>query len=251
MEDHVLTLWTWNLFGIEIPITNVVVMMWIAMAVIILWAFLATRKLKSVPRGLQNTAEILVEVINNFAEEIIGKDGKKYAAYLGTVGLFLGIGNTIGALFMGELTNGIICPPTRTLAIPAALAIMTILLAIGAGIKKKGILGFIKRLFKPVAIMFPFNLIEFITKPLSLSMRLFGNIFGAYILMELLHSVVPVGIPAVACLYFDLFDGGLQTFVFVLLTAIYIGEEVEEEELEEKVKKKKKKKPELRMGVSA
>lgn len=244
MQDHVVTLFT--IPGIDIPITNVVVMSWITMGVIILWAFLSTRKLKLVPKGLQNTAEIVVETLNNFAESMMGKAGRKYAAYLGTIGLFLAIANTIGALFMSEITNGIICPPTRTMAVPIALALMTITIAIGAGIRKKGIIGFIKRLFKPVPFMFPFNILEFIIKPLSLSMRLFGNVFGAYVAMELLFNAIPWGLPAIACLYFDLFDGGLQTFVFVLLTSLYIAEEIEEEE-EEEIEEK----PEYRMGVSA
>ena len=230
MGDHVVTLFT--IPGIDIPITNVVVMSWIVMAIITLWAVLSTRKLKMVPKGLQNTAEIVVETLNNFATNMIGKDGRKYAAYLGTIGLFLAISNTIGALFMSEITNGIICPPTRTMAVPVALALMTITIAIGAGIKKKGIIGFIKRLFQPVPFMFPFNILEFIIKPLSLSMRLFGNVFGAYVAMELLFNAIPWGLPAVASLYFDLFDGGLQTFVFVLLTSLYIAEEIEEEEEE-------------------
>ena len=137
MGDHVITLWTWNLFGLELPITNVILMSWITMAIIILWAFLSTRKLRQVPRGLQNTAEIVVEALNNFATTHMGHEGRKYAAYLGTIGLFLAISNTIGALFMTSVTNGIICPPTRTMAVPMALALMTITIAIGAGIKKK------------------------------------------------------------------------------------------------------------------
>lgn len=234
MGDHVVTLW--NIPGIDIPITNVMLMSWIVMAIIILWVFISTRKLKLVPTGMQNAVEIVVETINNFSENMIGKDGRKYAPYLGTIGLFLAISNTIGALFMTQITNGIICPPTRTMAVPVALAAMTIVIAIGAGIRKKGITGFIKRLFKPVIFMFPFNILEFIIKPLSLSMRLFGNVFGAYVAMELLFNAVPWGLPAVASLYFDLFDGGLQTFVFVLLTALYIAEEVEDEEEAEEEK---------------
>ena len=244
MQDQVVTLFT--IPGIDIPITNVVVMSWITMIVIILWAFLSTRNLKAIPKGLQNTAELVVETLNNFAENQIGKGGKSYAAYLGTIGLFLAIANTIGALFMTTLTNGVIAPPTRTMAIPVALAMMTIVIAIGSGIKKKGIIGFIKRLFKPIPFMFPFNILEFIIKPLSLSMRLFGNVFGAFITMELLLHSAPWGFPAIASLYFDLFDGGLQTFIFVFLTALYIGEEVEEEEEEELEEK-----PVYRMEVKA
>ena len=229
MEDGIEVLW--NIPGLNIPISNVVVMSWITMAVIILWAWFATRNMKLVPKGLQNTAEVVVEIINNFAENIIGeKSGKQFAPYLGTIGLFLGIVNMAGALFMSELTDGVIGPATRGLAIPLALAIMTICLAIGAGLYKRGIKGYIKRLFSPLPIMFPFNLLEFVIKPLSLSMRLFGNILGAYILMEMLIGALPYILPGVACLYFDIFDGGLQAFVFVLLTTLYISEEVGEKE---------------------
>ena len=228
MEDGVQVVW--NIPGLDIPITNVVLMSWIAMLVIIIWAWASTRKMKLVPKGLQNTAELAVETINNFTENLIGKSGRQFAPYIGTVALFLGIVNTIGALFMDKLTGGVIAPATRNMAIPVALAIMTIVLAIGAGIYKRGGIGYIKRLFEPLPIMFPFNVLEFLIKPLSLSMRLFGNILGAYILMEMLSSVLPAIAPPVACLYFDLFDGGFQAFVFVLLTSLYISEEVGEKE---------------------
>lgn len=228
MKDGVQVVW--NIPGLDIPITNVVVMSWIAMLLIIIWAWASTRKMKLVPKGLQKSAELVVETINNFAENIIGKSGKQFAPYLGTVALFLGIVNTVGALSMSEVTGGVISPATRSMGIPVALAIMTIVLAIGAGIYKRGGLGYIKRLFEPLPIMFPFNVLEFVIKPLSLSMRLFGNILGAYILMEMLISVLPVIAPSIACLYFDIFDGGLQAFVFVLLTSLYISEEVGEKE---------------------
>ncbi len=228
MEDGVQVVW--NIPGVDIPITNVVLMSWIAMAVIIVWAWVSTRKLELVPKGLQKSAELVVENINNFAESIIGKSGRQFAPYLGTIALFLGIVNTVGALSMSKLTGGVIAPAARSLGIPVALAGMTILLAIGAGIYKRGGIGYIKRLFQPMPIMFPFNLLEFIIKPLSLSMRLFGNILGAYILMEMLISVLPTIAPSIVCLYFDIFDGGLQAYVFVLLTSLYISEEVGEAE---------------------
>lgn len=228
MDDGIRVIW--NIPGLDIPVTNVVVMSWIGMAIIIVWALVSTRKLKLVPVGLQNTAEIFVETLTNFSENIIGHAGRKFAPYLGTVALFLAFANTLGALFMSELTGGLVAPTTRGLAIPVALAVMTILVVIGAGIQKKGIVGFIKSLFKPVAFLFPFKVLEFFIKPLSLSMRLYGNILGAYVLMEMILHAVPVVLPSIACLYFDLFDGLLQVFVFVLLTSLYIAEEVEDEE---------------------
>ena len=228
MENHVNVVWEIPYF--DIPITNVVVMSWIAMIVIILWALIATRKMKLVPTGLQNTAEIVVETITNFTASFLGERGKSFAPYVGSVALFLAIANTLGALFMSTLSDGLIAPPTRDFAIPVALAGMTIIIVVAAGIYYKGLKGFIKRLFSPIPFLFPFNLLEFITKPLSLSMRLFGNILGAYILMELLFANLPWAVPSIACLYFDLFDGLLQTFIFVLLTVLYISDEVKEEE---------------------
>ena len=178
MENHVNVVWEIPYF--DIPITNVVVMSWIAMIVIILWALIATRKMKLVPTGLQNTAEIVVETITNFTASFLGERGKSFAPYVGSVALFLAIANTLGALFMSTLSDGLIAPPTRDFAIPVALAGMTIIIVVAAGIYYKGLKGFIKRLFSPIPFLFPFNLLEFITKPLSLSMRLFGNILGAY-----------------------------------------------------------------------
>lgn len=219
-------------FPITIPFTNisfnivisdVVVTSWIVMAIIILWAYLATRNMKNVPAGLQNSAEIVVETINNFVKGIIGHNWKSFAPYIGTVGLYLAISNTLGALFFAK-------PPTRDLSVTSALAIMTIVLVIGAGIKFKSLKGWIKSLFEPMIFMFPLNLMEYCIKPLSLCMRLFGNIFAAYVLMHMIIEHIPLIFPPIACLYFDLFDGGLQAFVFVFLTTLYVAEAVEVEE---------------------
>lgn len=229
MEDGISTVFT--IPYLNLPVTNAVIMSWIAMIVIIVWAFCATRNMKKVPGKLQNTAEIVVEFINNFASGFMKNDDvKTFAPYVGTVLLFLAIANTIGALFMGELTGGIIAPPARSLGVAVALALMTIVIAVGAGIWRKGLKGFLKSLLEPLPFLLPFNLLELITKPLSLSMRLFGNILGAYILMELLVTSTHIIFPSIACLYFDLFDGGLQAFVFTFLTILYISEEVNEEE---------------------
>ncbi len=206
----------------NIVITEVIVTSWIIMALLILWAYLSTRKMKMVPTGLQNSAEIVVETVNNFVKGLMGEHHyRAFAPYIGTLGLYLLFSNTLGALFFAK-------PPTRDFSIPVALAIMTIILVIGSSIKYRGVKGWFKSLFAPTPIMFPFNLLEYIIKPLSLCMRLFGNILGAYILMHMLIHF-PV-VPSIACLYFDLFDGGLQAFVFVLLTTLYVSEAIEVEE---------------------
>jgi len=214
---------------INLHITEMTVMMWIIMGIIILWAFLATRNMQLVPKGVQASGEVFVDAINNFVKDSMPHKWKSYAPYIGTVVLFLGLMNTCGMFFLRLGEHTIIKPPTRNFAIPVAMAVMTILIVIGSGIKVKGIKGFIKSLFEPMWFLFPFNLLEFIIKPLSLSMRLFGNILGAFILMEMIINGLPLIFPAIASLYFDLFDGLLQAFIFMFLTTLYIAEEVEEE----------------------
>jgi F-type H+-transporting ATPase subunit a len=96
-----------------------------------------------------------------------------------------------------------------------------------AGLVYKKPLGWLKSLVKPSPIMLPFNLLEYAIKPLSLCLRLFGNILGAYIIMQLIEAVAPVIFPPIAGLYFDLFDGLIQAVVFAFLSTIYIAEAIE------------------------
>ena len=207
----------------NIVISDIIVVSWIVMAVIILWAYLATRKMKNVPTGLQVSAEIVVETVNNLVKSTMSHHWRKFAPYIGTLLLYLALANTLGVFLFTK-------PLTRDLSIPAALAIMTITLVVGAGIKFKGIKGWLKSFIEPMPIMLPFNILEYFIKPLSLCMRLFGNIFAAYVLMHMIIKNIPLIFPSVACLYFDLFDGGLQAFVFVFLTTLYVAEAVEVEE---------------------
>ena len=96
-----------------------------------------------------------------------------------------------------------------------------------AGIRAKGAKGWLKSFSQPVAIVTPINILELVIRPLSLCMRLFGNVLGAFIIMELIKMVVPVGVPAIFSLYFDIFDGLIQAYVFVFLTSLYIQDAVE------------------------
>ena len=79
-------------------------------------------------------------------------------------------------------------------------------------------------------VLLPINLMEIAIRPLALCMRLFGNVLGAFIIMEIIKYLVPAVVPAVFCIYFDLFDGLIQTIVFVFLTALFAGEGIKEEE---------------------
>ena len=100
---------------------------------------------------------------------------------------------------------------------------MSIVLVQVASIRNNGVGGWLKGFGKN-----PMNILELFTRPLSLAMRLFGNVLGAFVVMELIHIVIPVGAPAVVSLYFDIFDGLLQAYVFTFLTSLFISETAEE-----------------------
>ena len=80
---------------------------------------------------------------------------------------------------------------------------------------------------EPMAVIAPINVMEVFIRPLSLCMRLFGNVLGAFVIMELIKMVIPVGVPLVFSFYFDIFDGLIQAYVFVFLTSLFIKEAIE------------------------
>ena len=107
---------------------------------------------------------------------------------------------------------------------------MSAFLIYGAQFRYRGLRGGLKQFAKPMPLLLPINLMEVAVRPLALCMRLFGNILGAFIIMEMLKLLVPVVLPAVFSLYFDLFDGLIQTVVFVFLTTLFTGEGIKEED---------------------
>ena len=157
----------------------------------------------------------------HFFDDILGKDGRRYIPYLMTVALYIGVSNIIGIFGFK--------PPTKDLNVTIALAVMSIVLIEYSGFHKKGLKGFIRSFIEPVPVLLPINIMELFIKPVSLCMRLFGNILGAFVIMELLKAVVPVFVPIPFSVYFDLFDGLIQAYVFVFLTSLFMSEQMETE----------------------
>ena len=120
-------------------------------------------------------------------------------------------------------------PPTKDMNVTIGLAVASIIYIQVAGIRQKGPGGWLKSFAKPSPVVLFNNVLELVIKPLSLCMRLFGNILGAFILMELIKMVVPAVVPMVLSLYFDIFDGFIQAYVFVFLNSIYIQEAISDE----------------------
>ncbi len=224
------TIFTIDAFGLHIPITETVVWSWIVMAMLVVAAYLVTRRLSDVPRRPQLLAEAMIEFFDNFVCSLMGPAGKAYAPFLGTIAAYLGVANLLPMLTpvggFGHEPLFEIKPIMRDINITAALSVMVIVVVLVSSIVRRGPLGWVRSLFKPVAFMLPFNILEYAIRPVSLALRLFGNVLGAFIIMRLIEALMPVGIPVVAGLYFDLFDGILQTVVFVYLSTIFIAEAI-------------------------
>lgn len=200
--------------GIAVP--ESVVVTWLIMAVLIIVSILLTRNLSvDNPGKVQLALEAGYQAAENFFGELLGQNGLKYLPYLISILIYIAIANLIGFK-----------PPTKDMGVTAGMAIMSILVVEIAGIRQKGGKGWLKSFGEPIWIVAPINLLEVFTRPLSLCMRLFGNVLGSYVVMELIKLVVPAVLPAVFSCYFDIFDGLIQAFVFVFLTSLYIGEAV-------------------------
>lgn len=202
-----------------IPIPSSVAVTWVIMAVIMILTLVFVRNLKLVPGKSQAVIEALVSFIYNFFTDILGEHGKCYIPYLGTVLIYLAFSNVVG-LFG-------VTPPTKDLDVTAGLAILSIILIEYSGFHTKGMKGWVKSFAEPMPLMMPINILELFIRPLSLCMRLFGNIFGGFVVMELIKIVVPAVIPVPFSFYFDIFDGLIQAYVFVFLTALFMQEKME------------------------
>ena len=200
------TAFTIPVFG-GIEVAESVVITWVIMAFMLILAICMTRNLKvQNPGKRQVILETAVCGLQNMVKGIIGEEGAGYVPYLVTVIVYIGISNIIGLFGMK--------PPTKDLNVTGALAI-------------KGVKRWAKSFAEPVAVVAPLNVLEIFIRPLSLCMRLFGNVLGAFVVMELLKIIMPAILPIPFSLYFDIFDGLIQAYVFVFLTSLFIKEAIE------------------------
>lgn len=238
--DFSIHVWkTFELFGVEIWITESMINSWIICSVLILIAFairMAIRNPKKVPEGIQNVAEFLVDSLDKFAVSTMGKHGKKFGAFYGSMIMYLMVCN-ISGLFLGPnigpVTPGeprvlidFMRPPTADFAVTFALALITFAMVQGLAMKEHGVLRWLKGLTEPMWPLTPLNVIGELANPISLSFRLFGNILGGTIIMGLYYNLpwfTLIGIPVVLHAYFDIFAGLLQAFIFVMLSMTFVS----------------------------
>lgn len=212
----------YTIFGQEIIITETILISLMISLVMILLALLARRAIdnfKDVPNSpVQNLIEIFVEFFAGLTKGTMGEDKLGFAPFFLTVFTFILFSNLIGLLGFRN--------PTADINTTFAFGITTFFLIHINGVRRKG-MGYFKGFLEPMPLLLPLNIIGELATPVSLSFRLFGNILGGLIIMGLYYGMLPIvlklGIPAVLHIYFDVFAGVLQSFIFTMLSMTFIA----------------------------
>ncbi len=240
-----------SLVGHGIP--DHVLYTWVVMGVLVALSFAASRNVQLAPRGVQNFMEAVLEQFLTLLDDVIGHGGRRYLPLIGTLGLFILTSNLLG------LIPGLMAP-TSNLNTTAACALIVFVAYHVIGIRKQGFVNYLKHFCGPVPwlapLMFPIELVSHLARPLSLSLRLFGNMFGGHVLLAIIFlltgldgligwaltgklgaillgvpgSVVMVAFTVGFLLPLKILVAFLQAFIFCMLSMLYIAGAIEEAE---------------------
>ena len=226
---------------------------WLVMIILAGVAFLATRRLELVPRGAQNAMEVVLEQIQGMIDDVMGPQGRPYLPFIATLGLFILTANLM------SLVPGL-AGPTTNLNTTAACALVVFFAYHAIGLRKQGVVTYIKHFMGPVwwlaPLMMPIEIISHLARPLSLTLRLFGNMVGGHILLAVIFFLMGLngligwalhgglagalvgGLSGVIAIVFTvgflyplkMLVSFLQAFIFVMLTMLYIAGAIEHAE---------------------
>ncbi len=198
-----------------IPVTNTVTMTWLVMAVLTIFSVVVSHSLQLRPQRLQLVVEMVVDFLSGAIKDGAGLRGRRYLPWIGSFFLFIVISDWMAVVPRLK-------PATGDLSTTVALAVMGIISVWVIGIKENGVVGFLRHFIEPSPILLPINLMEQLTRPLSLAIRLFGNIWGEEVLATVVLMIAPLLAP-VPIMALDLFTGFMQAYIFTLLLISYIG----------------------------
>lgn len=215
-------IFSYNFFGNTVWITTTHMSILIVLLVLIIFGVFARRamlKATEVPTGFQNVVELIVEKLDGMVDTTMGKYGKNFKNYIGTIFIFILISNFSGLFGLRA--------PTADYGVTLPLALMTFTLIHVTKFRYQKVKGVIQGLCSPWVFWAPINIIGDVAVPVSLSLRLFANILSGTVMMALVYgllSKIALFWPAILHVYFDLFSGAIQTYVFCMLTMTYIAD---------------------------
>lgn len=211
-----------DFFGSTVYITTTHICTLIVILSIAILAIIARRsvmKTKDAPSKFATGVELVIGALINFVNGTMGKAGKKYINYVGTLFLFVFLSNISGLFGLR--------PPTADYGTTLCIALVSFTMIQYAAIRYQK-WGYLKGMFDPIFLFFPINVISEIATPISLSLRLFGNVLAGTVMMALYYGMLPIlfkiGIPSALHVYFDLFSGAIQAYVFCMLTMTFVAD---------------------------
>lgn len=220
MEESII-LFSFKIFNFHFDVSLSLFIQWLIILVALVLSVMYSKRVKKVPGKVQGLVEIGIDFLNGVVEDNMGEGKIKFVPYIGSLGIYLFALNMIGLFGVKQ--------PTADYSVTLGLGLTTFFIVQGYTIKKLGLIGYFKGYASPVPILLPINILERIMLPISLSLRLFGNMFAGAIIMELLYGalnginfVTTIALPIPFHLYFDVFDGTIQMIIFVMLTMINI-----------------------------
>ena len=215
-------IFSYSFFGHKVWITTTHVCSLIVLLTLFVFLYVAGRVMKNadeVPTGFQNVVELIVEKLDGMVDSTMGKNGKNFRNYIGTIFIFILFSNISGLLGLR--------PPTADYGTTLPLGLLTFTLIFVNKIRYQKVSGFLKGLCDPWPFWAPINVIGDLAVPVSLSLRLFANVLSGTVMMALIYgllSKIAIIWPAALHVYFDLFSGAIQTYVFCMLTMTYISD---------------------------
>ncbi len=202
-------------------LSSEIVTQWVIMLVLAISGFLLTRNLKSIPDKKQAALEKLYVTVESVVKGTMGDSYTNFIPYVGSLIIYLLCLNFTGLIGLK--------PPTQSLSVTAGLGLTTFMTIHYTAIKRNGLLGYAKGYAHPFVVMLPINIMERVMLPVSLALRLFGNMLAATLLVDLVYeslykmtAVAQIGLPIIVHSYFDVFDGTIQMLVYTMLTMIQI-----------------------------
>lgn len=220
------SLWPARVNVLGVSLSETIIYTWFAMAALVVAALIlrltVVRRFEMIPKGAQNIIEAVVEAIRKYTGEQAHGTGEMLCSYI------LSIGSLMLASAFLELFR--LRAPTSDITMTFALAFMTFLLINAYGVKRKGPGGRIKTLASPTPVVFAFRAIAEFAIPVSMACRLFGNMLGGMIVMDLIYTALgngAIGIPSVVGLFFNVFHPLIQAFIFITLTLTFVNEAIE------------------------
>lgn len=204
------------LFGVgPVSVTEPVVVTWALIAALAAGSWLVTRRMQTRPGRLQAAVELLVTTLDSQIAEIIPEGGRTYLPLLGTLFLFLVVANASGLLPGVEA-------PTAHIETPAALAAIVFLSVHAAGVRRRGVRGYLREFAQPTILLLPLNLLSEITRTFSLMVRLFGNVMSGEFVIAIVLGLAGLFVP-LPLMGLELLTGIIQAYIFTTLAAVFIA----------------------------